>query len=430
MTGTGRAPRHAEWLTIQDALTRILAAVPPLGAERIPLVDAGGRVLAAPAVSALSLPPWDNSGMDGYAVHAADVLHATASAPVRLQVIGDVPAGSFPDGPLARGSACRIMTGAPTPAGADTVIRVDHTRPAGDGIIEIFDAMDAGKNIRAAGEDIRAGDTVVEAGVLLRPGEVGVLASIGVAQPEVSRRPRVSILSTGNELIDLDGVAEAAAGRRIINSNSYALAAGVRATGGDPVLLGIARDDAADLHTRLSQGINGDVLITTAGASVGEHDRVKDELERIGMHVEFWRVQMRPGSPFSFGLVARAGAPPLPVFGLPGNPVSAVVTFELLVRPALRRMAGRRAVYPRTVTVRAAERIASKPGMTHFLRVTVDSAGMARLTGPQGSGILTSVSRADAVLVVPLDVTEIANGGEAAAVLLQSGDDAQDTPGF
>ena len=226
----------------------------------------------------------------------------------------------------------------------------------------------------------------------------------------------------------MDGLEEAVAGRRIINSNSYALAAGVRAAGGDARLLGIARDDAADLRARLAGAMDADVLITTAGASVGDHDLVKDVLQQLGMDVLFWRVQMRPGSPFSFGLIRRDGQAPMPVFGLPGNPVSAVVTFELLVRPALRRMQGRLAVYPPTQRVRLAEAVESKPGMTHFLRATLDRSGsfpLARLTGAQGSGILTSVARADALLVVPLDVERIGEGEEAVAVLLGSGDEAE-----
>jgi molybdopterin molybdotransferase len=429
-----RSARTAEWLLIHDALERILSAVPALRTERVPLLDAGGRVLAEPAISPLTLPPWDNSGMDGYAVHAVDVRHATRDAPVRLRVVGEVAAGGFPDRAIERGEALKIMTGAPLPGGADTVIRVEHTRVEAAGTVDVFDTMDVSKNIRRRGEDLHAGETVLPAGILLRPAEIGVLASIGMARPAVSCRPRVAILSTGDELVDLDGVAEAAAGRRIINSNSYAIAAGVRATGGEPVVLGIARDDAGDVRERLQHALDCDVLVTTAGASMGEHDIVKDALEGIGMRVDFWRVKMRPGSPFSFGVITRDGRAPLPVFGLPGNPVSAVVTFELLVRPALRRMLRRSAVYPVTETVLAGEAIESKPGMTHFLRATLrrGSAGLreATLTGPQGSGILTSVARADALLVVPLDVTEIPAGSHAAAVLLQAGDDAQDTLGF
>jgi molybdopterin molybdotransferase len=430
-----RVARTAEWLLIDEAIERILSAVPALPSEQVPLIDAGGRVLASPAISAVTLPPWDNSGMDGYAVHAADVEFATRTEPVSLRVVGAVAAGAFPDRPVAHGEALQIMTGAPLPAGADTVIRVEHTRQlAAVGSVEVFDATDTRKNIRYTGEDLRAGETVLPAGILLRPAEIGVLASIGLASPEVARRPRVAVLSTGDELVDLDGLADAIAGRRIINSNSYVLAAGVRAAGGEPVVLGIARDDAEDLRAKLAGALDCDVLITTAGASVGEHDLVKDALEGIGMEVLFWRVKMRPGSPFSFGVIRRAGLPDLPVFGLPGNPVSAVVTFELLVRPALRRMLGRTRVYAPTVQVRAAAAIESKPGMTHFLRATVaraaDGVLEATLTGGQGSGILTSVARADVLVVVPLDVTEIPAGGMASAVLLQAGDDAEATIGF
>ena len=422
-----RQARTADWLLFEDAVERILEAVPALSHERVPLVEAGGRVLAEPAISPLSQPPWDNSGMDGYAVHAADVSGATQASPVQLRIAGEVLAGGFPDRPVSRGEAVRIMTGAPLPGGADTVIRVEHTRTSGD-TVEIFNAMDTGKNVRPLGEDIRAGETVLPAGIVLLAGSVGVLAAIGVAEPLVARRPVCAILSTGNELTDVSGVEEAIAGRRIINSNSYALAAGVHATGGEARLLGIARDDAADLRARLAGAMDADVLITTAGASVGDHDLVKDAMQQVGMEVLFWRVQMRPGSPFSFGLIRRAGLPPIPVFGLPGNPVSAVVTFELLVRPALRRMQGRLAVYPQTLRVRLADAVESKPGMTHFLRATLDRGGpvpVATLTGPQGSGILTSVARADALVVVPLDIEGIGEGEEAVAVLLDGGDRGQ-----
>ena len=425
--------RHAEWLQIGDALNRILEAMPRLDAERVPLLRAGGRVLAEPAISPLTLPPWDNSGMDGYAVHAADVARASPATPVRLHVVGEVAAGEFPDAPLDRGAALRIMTGAPIPAGCDTVIRVEHTKLIDAQTVEVFNAMDLSQNIRPAGEDVKAGETVLQAGIVLRPAEIGVLASIGVASPSVARKPRVGILSTGNELVDLDDAAAAVAGRAIINSNSYALAAGVAATASEPVLLGIARDDAGDLHAKLRDLSQLDALITTAGASVGAHDLVKDVMEELGLRVHFWRVQMRPGSPFSFGTIERPGRAPLPVFGLPGNPVSALVTFELLVRPGLRRMMGRSAVHPHVLRVRCGERFGSKPGMTHFLRASLERGAdlpVARLKGAQGSGILTSMARADALLVVPLDEPGIAEGEEAAAVLLQAGDDAQDYAGY
>ncbi|MGH7505135.1 MAG: molybdopterin molybdotransferase MoeA, partial [Longimicrobiales bacterium] len=247
------------------------------------------------------------------------------------------------------------------------------------------------------------------------------------------RAPRVAILATGDELVDLDAFDQVLAGRRIVNSNSYALAAATRATGCDPVVLGIARDDETSLREHLAAATAADVLIATAGASVGEHDLVKNVLDAMGFELAFWRVQMRPGSPFSFGELPREGGAPLPVFGLPGNPVSALVTFEILVRPALRKMQGRRGWYTPVVRVRAAADIPSRPGLVHFLRVKLerrDDEWLARLTGPQGSVILTSVAEADALLVVPLDVEEIPAGAEVSAILLDGGDAVQAEPGY
>jgi molybdopterin molybdotransferase len=420
--------RRADWLSVHDALARILARVRPTGVEVVPLRDAGGRTLAEDVPSPVDQPPWDNSGMDGYAVRAADVRGATQSQPAVLHVIETVPAGGVPHLTVATGQATRIMTGAPVPEGADGVIRDEHVAARADGTIAILDDADAGRNIRPRGEDVRAGVRALEAGRLLRPGEVGVLAMVGAADVPVRRRPRVAILSTGDELVDLDAFEEARAGRRIVNSNSYALAAAARLVGAEPALLGIARDEEQSLRTHLEAGLGADLLVTSAGASVGEHDLVKHVLETMGFSLDFWRVQMRPGSPFSFGTIARPNAEPLPVFGLPGNPVSALVTFEVLVKPALRRMLGRAAIHPPALRVRAAEPIASKTGLVHFLRVRLapeaDGRIYARLTGRQGSGVLTSMAQADALLVVPLDVEEIPEGADAWAIPLDGGDAA------
>jgi molybdopterin molybdotransferase len=423
--------RSADWLLVAEARARILETIAPLGAEMVPLLEAFGRTLAEPITSPIDQPPWDNSAMDGYAVRADDVRGATSVTPRSLRLIESVAAGGFPTRAVGEGEATRVMTGAPLPAGADGVIRVEHTRTA-DGRVDILDDVDAGRNLRRRGEDLLRGQEVLAPGVVLRAGEVGVLATVGRGQVMVQRRPRVGILSTGDELADLDRFDEVLAGRRIINSNSYSLAAATHAVGAEPVLLGIARDDAASLAQHLAPALELDALVTTAGASVGEHDLVKDALERMHMQTLFWRVRIRPGSPFSYGLLPRErGA--LPVFGLPGNPVSAVVTFEVLVKPALRRMLGRRSVHARTITVRAAERIRSPAGLVRFLRVTLDQSHegwVARLTGEQGSGILTSVARADALLVMPLDVDTLEAGEAAVALPLSSPDDAQDEPGF
>lgn len=372
--------------------------------------------------------------MDGFAVRGADIIGATAVQPRRLEVLESVAAGQFPSHRVETGQAIHIMTGAPIPEGADCVVRVEHTRPSGENAIEVLEDGDAGRNIRPRGEDVRRGSTVLEPGTVLRPGEIGVLAMLGVGRPQVFRKPRIGILATGDELVDVDGFAEVEAGRRIVNSNSYALDASVKEVGGEPVSLGIASDDVDNVSACL-EGIDGlDALVTTAGASVGEHDLVKEGLEQAGMRTEFWRVRMRPGSPLSFGVIPRAGQLPLPVLGLPGNPVSAVVTFEVLGKPALRRMTGRKEVYGPTRRVRIAEPVRSNTGLTRFLRVHLDRDAKdqwsARLTGEQGSGMLTSVARADALLVVPEDVASFDPGDEATVLLLDPGDAAQSAMGY
>lgn len=447
---TGRA----DWLSIPEALERILASVRPTEAEPVPLVDAFGRVLAEPALSPIDHPPWDNSGMDGFAVRAEDIAGATREAPARLTVVDDIPAGGFPSRPIGPGEAAKIMTGAPVPEGADSVVRVEHTDAwvpadggeAGDAApaprdvaseatgavgttIRIFSGSDARRNIRRRGEDLRANAVVLDSGRVLGPGEIGILAATGHATVLVHRRPRIAILANGDELVDLDRFEEVVAGRKIVNSNTYALAAAVTAAGGEPIPLGIAPDDPEEIRARLVLGRDADAVLTTAGASVGQHDLVKDALLELGFELDFWRVRMRPGSPFSFG---RLGG--VPVFGIAGNPVSVLVTFEVLVRPAIRRMLGRRDVHARTIRVRAAERIPGAGRLTHFPRVRLEPDGdggyTARLTGSQGSGILSSVAAADALLVVPAGVEAIEPGQEADAIPLFRNDPAAQDFGF
>ena len=423
--------RAADWLPIRDALELMLRTVAPCDTEQVFLGDAVGRTLAGPIIAPIDQPPWDNSAMDGYAVLASDVRGATTATPVVLRIIEDVPAGARPQQRLAQGLATRIMTGAPIPLGADSVVRLEHTRLLDGGRVEIVNDADAGRNVRSRGEDVRAGQTVLRAGRVLRAAEIGVLAMLGHTQPCVTRRPRVAVLATGNELVEPDRIDAVIAGTHIINSNTPAIAAALQESGCTPVPLGIARDELPDLRRRLRDALDADALITTAGASVGAHDLVKDALEEIGCNVLFWRVKIRPGSPFSFGIVPRTERPPLPVFGLPGNPVSALVTFEILVRPVLRRMLRRVAVYPATIAALAGEDIRSPRGLVRLLRVRLEhrtaEAPRAYLTGPQGSGILTSVAEADGLLVVPLDVELVCMGETVRVVPLRAGDAAQET---
>jgi molybdopterin molybdotransferase len=420
-------PRDADWISLEEALERMLATVAPMPAESVRLEDALGRVLAEDARSPLDLPPWDNSAMDGFAVRAADVEGATRESPRTLRLIEEVAAGAFATRAVGNGEAIKIMTGAPIPEGADSVVRVEHTQTNRDSVV-VFNDTDARRNIRPRGEDVAKDAVAVQAGTSLRAGEIGFLASIGQAKVQVHRKPVVAILSTGDELVDVDGFHHVMAGRRIVNSNSYALAASVQALGCEPHLLGIARDDKEELREYLQRGLQADVLVTSAGASVGEHDLVKDVLEGLGGTTEFWRVRMRPGSPFSFTRVDG-----IPVFGLPGNPVSAVVTFEILVKPALRKMLGRRTLFTPVVTARLAERVASKTGLTQFMRVSLreeDGRFIAKLTGPQGSAMISSLAQADGLMVVPEDVDELVAGADVKVVRLLRSDDAQGELGF
>ncbi len=399
-TGHGEAERP-DWLPYPEALARVLERTPPLGSEIVPVERAAGRALAADIRSGVDQPPWDNSGMDGFAVRTEDVAGAAEASPVILPISGDVPAGTFPEGPLAPGTAVRVMTGAPVPEGATGVIRVEHTDGGRGGRVTIRRADDADRNIRLAGEDFRRGQTVLERGQEVSSGAVGVLATVGRTEVEVGRAPRVGILATGDELADPDAFDEVRAGRKIANSNGPALAAQVASAGAIPVPLGIARDEPEAIRARLETAADCDVLVTTAGVSVGERDLVRQVLADMGMVRVLWRVRIRPGSPFAFGLLPGAR----PVFGLPGNPVSALVTFEVLVRPALRRMAGHARLERRRRRAVLGEAARGSPDLTYFFRVRLDERPgeppLARLTGPQGSGLLTSMARADALLVMP-----------------------------
>ncbi len=407
-------------LTVHEASARILADVAPLPPERVPLLDALGRVLAASVRSPVSIPAWDNSAMDGYAVRAADIAGASTTAPVSLPVLETVAAGEFPSRALEQGTAMRIMTGAPVPEGADSVVRVEDT-DGGIARVMVQSERDARRNVRPRGEDIHEGDEVLPTGTALGPAQLGVLSAAGAASVDVYRRPRVAFLGSGDEIVDLDRYAEVMAGRKILSSNSYTLHAMIVAAGGVPVNLGVARDDPADLRDRLTRARGADLLVTTAGISVGEFDYTRDVLQELGAEMRFWKVRMRPGAPIGFGILHGA-----PWIGLPGNPVSTMVTFELFARPVIRRMLGQTRIFPRAVPVRLVHPVSTSAKLTHFLRAVVtaaaDGALTARLTGPQGSGILSSMARANALLIVPEDRSHNAAGDVLHAILL--GEDA------
>jgi molybdopterin molybdotransferase len=394
----------------------MLAGVRALDEEPVALREALGRVLARDVVSPVSLPLWDNASMDGYAVRAADVQGASADSPIRLRVVETIAAGARGTRVVGPGEAARIMTGAPVPEGADCVVRVEDTAVRGD-VVEIRDDRDAGANVRAAGEDVRTGAVVVRAGTMLGAAHVGVLASVGCARPVVYRRPRVAILATGDELVSLDAFDEVLAGRRIVSSNSYSLEAAVRAAGGEPVPLGIAPDDRDALADRLRSADGCDLILTSGGVSVGDFDYTREVVTRLGGALSLWRVRMRPGAPIGFGRLFGA-----PWLGLPGNPVSALVTFELFARPLLRTLAGSTRPHRRSVPVVLDEDVVLRAPLTHFLRCVLadgeDGWLRARLTGAQSSGMLTSMSSADALLIVPPEPMTVAAGTRLRALPL------------
>ena len=401
-------------LTPTEAAHRILEHITPLPASRRPLRDSLDRVLAEDVSSPIDLPAWDNSAMDGYAARAADI----APGKVTLAVVETVAAGQFPKKSIGPGEVTRIFTGAPLPPGADTVVRQEDTEAAAPGHVTVVSGRDARKNVRYRGEDIRKGAVVLEAGTPLGPAQLGVLASIAHGTPVVHDAPRVAFMGSGDEIVDLDRADEILAGRKVATSNSYTLHALIQRTGGIPVDLGLARDTKDSLRERLSAARGTDLLVTTAGVSVGEHDLVREVLSELGGEIKLWRIAMRPGAPVGFGTLHGK-----PWIGLPGNPVSVMVTFELFVRPAMRRMLGHRLPFRRVVHVCVGEPITLGPKLRHFLRAVVKPEGpegrlTARLTGPQGSGILTSMARANALLIVPEDRPAVPVGETLAALLL------------
>ena len=409
-----------EDLSVSEALDLVLAQIDVLEAESVPLSDALGRILADPVVARDDLPPFANSSMDGYAVRAADLAGASKDSPVELRVLADIAAGMDLAIEIKPGTSARIMTGAPLPLGADAVVPVEDTDEPWRGqdrslpqSISIYRSVESGAFVRYPGEDIRAGVTVLQAGHLLRPQEVGVLASLGIPRARVIRRPRVGVLSTGDELIDVEAPLSPG---KIRNSNSYAQAAQVLALGGVPVMLGVARDTEADIRAKLDKAVaeQVDLLISSAGVSVGAYDKVKEVLNGSG-NVAFWRVRMRPGKPLAFGTYRD-----IPYLGLPGNPVSAMVSFETFVRPAILKLGGHSNFERPRIQAILLEDVRSD-GRESYLRavVTRDARGYVALTtGSQGSHILMSLVKANALLVVPEGVTEVAAGTPLTALML------------
>jgi molybdopterin molybdotransferase len=407
-TSPSAARAAASTLSVDEALERILARITSLEPTEVGLLDALGAVLTEDAAADRDVPPFRNSAMDGYAVRGDDVMHAGA----HLRVVGAVAAGSLPDRPVLPGEAMRIMTGAPMPEGADTVVRVEDT-DNGSESVAINAATPQGVAVRQAGEDLRRGEVVLARGTWLRHAEIGVLASIGRSKVKVVRRPNVAVLSTGDELVDID---EQPGPGQIRDANRYSLAAAVRATGCAAFELGIARDSADDLRHALGNAAFGDLVVTSGGVSVGDHDHVKPVVDAMGQ-MDFWSIAIRPGRPLAFGeLRTKRGA--VPIFGLPGNPVSALLTFEVFVRPTLLKMAGRTKLHRPRAEARLVDRIDKPTGLRMFARGIHDpAAGTVRSTGPQGSGILRSMSLANCLIDLP-EAAAAAGPGDTVSIHL------------
>lgn len=394
-------------LTVAQARDAILSVIHPLGTERLSLIEAQGRVIAEEVRASRQQPPWDNSAMDGYAVRAADIQNATEQSPIHLTVLETITAGMVPKQTVGPGQASRIMTGAPVPAGADAVIKVELTRSSQRTQVEILSAVPEGNDIRRAGEDQEPGDLLLTPGTYLRPAEIGVLAAAPRSFVFVHRIPTVAIIATGDELSEPDlpiGPGQ------IVNTNSYALAAMVKQLGGAPRVLPVARDSLQSLKDAFAQARGADVIISSGGVSVGEHDFVKEALEQLGVEMAFWKVKMTPGKPLAFGQWNG-----IPVYGLPGNPVSSLVSFELFVRPALLKLAGHTRIFRRMLRATLEDTMTKRPGMPHFLRVTLreqDGKWFVSSTGAQGSGILRSMSKAHALAVGAEHLNRVEAGTE------------------
>ncbi len=389
---------------VAEAQEIVLDCVRLIDVERVDLLSALHRVIAEDVIAPRFIPPHDNSAMDGYAVMHHDVAEATPERPAILQVVEVLPAGKLPQHQVQPGQVIKIMTGAALPVGADTVVQVEHTNGS-DTTVEIYRAPRRGSHLRQRGEDIAVGDCLVQKNTRLRPAELGVLASIGKAQVLVYRRPRVAILATGDEIADLG---DPDISDKIINSNSYTLAGQLTEAGGSPVLLGVARDTREEISQRLASGLHADILITSGGVSAGDFDYVRECLEQAGFIPRFWTVAMRPGSPITFGLVGQ-----VPVFSLPGNPVACMVTFELFVRPALLKMSGHTECFRSYTPAVLQDEVHKRRGVRTFLRGILqqhDGQATVTTTGPQGSGILRSMSLANCLIDLPEETQTLESG--------------------
>ncbi len=412
-------------ISVEQALKKILGYVDVLGEEESPILDCLGQVLDEDVYSSIDVPPLDNTAMDGYAVRYEDTRGANRQSPRFLQVIDTVPAGSISRHKLKPGTAIRIMTGAPIPEGTESIVPFEFTdetqRKEPSDKIGILCEVEAGWHIRRAGEDIVKGSLVLRKGTVIRPSEIGVLASLGRSYVKVIRRPVVAILATGDELVDVDQLLPPG---KIYNSNAYSVAALIQRYGGIPRLLGIALDSEDSLVAKLHLGLGADMLITTGGVSAGDYDIVKDVLAKEG-EIAFGTVRMKPGKPLAFGRIKGASKTGvvryIPHLGLPGNPVSSMITFELFARPAILKMMGKKNLTKPVVDAVMEDSVVNTDGRRVFARVAVEKRGgqyFARLTGPQGSGILTSMTLANGLVIVPEDRAGVEAGDMVQVMML------------
>ena len=417
-------------ISVEQALEKILEHIEVLDTEESPALSCLGQVLAEDIFSEINIPPLDNSAMDGFAVRAADTKGASPKSPRILRVIDTVVAGEIPSTKVEPGTAVRIMTGAPIPKGADAVVRFEDTDQSGRGAnsaeVGILAEVTKGLEIRRAGEDIANGMMVLDKGTVIRPAEVGALASLGRGLIKVIRRPVVAILATGDEIVD---ITQPLPKGKIYNSNSYSLAALVMRYGGIPRVLGIASDVEGSLVARLHLGLDADMLVTSGGVSLGDYDIVRDVLAKEG-EVVFWQVRQKPGKPLAFGMIRALGGgggiKKIPLFGLAGNPVSAMLNFELFARPAMLKMMGRQKLAKPMIEAIIEEPIVNTDGRRIFARAIVqrrEGKYFARLTGPQGSGILTSMTLANGLVIVPEDAPGVEEGDLVQVIMLDWGEE-------
>jgi molybdopterin molybdotransferase len=401
-------------LRVEEALKKILDAISPLGLEKVNILDALGRVIGEDIHAGRSIPPKDNSAMDGYALRAVDTRDASEETPAILEVVEEIPAGSIPEKRIGPGQAARIMTGAPVPEGADAVVRMEESRKE-DGRVAILAGAEVGQEIRRAGEDVQPGEKVISRGEVIRPAEVGMLAALGRSFISVHQRPLVAVVATGDELTDID---ESSSPWKIVGSNSYSLAALVLDCGAIPMQIGIAKDRREDLIAKFRDAMRADLIVSSGGVSVGDYDLVKEVMREEGNRMQFWQVAMNPGRPLAFGALGE-----IPVVGLPGNPGATMVCFEQFIRPAILKMMGHVNLFRRIVRARLCEDITKKPGIRHFIRarISLDDDGCSVVTtGNHGSGILKSMVRANGLIILPEEITKVRAGETVAVQLLDN----------